>query len=207
VTRVLFLLLVLANLAVFVWAAGYLGGRDEGREPERLRNQLQPERLKVSVGDTPAPTAPPAVLGGVCRRVGPFGSAEAESLDRSITAQGGRVAPVSIDEISYWVFISAVDGKPADNDIATLKKTGFKEFFVVTEEGPNLNAISLGTYTKEESAKEKIARLVRNGIKSAKVATRARPTGQMMLTVRGAPAMLDKSLAGLPAEPIECPQE
>jgi hypothetical protein len=206
VARAFFLLLVLVNLAVFVWASGYLGGRDEGREPERLRNQLQPERLKVSVGDTPA-AAPAAVLAGVCRRIGPLGSAEAESLDKSITAQGGRVAPVSIDEISYWVFIAAVDGKPADNDIAALRKAGFKEFSVVTEEGPNLNSISLGTYAKEESAREKLAKLVRNGIKSAKIATRAKPTGQMMLTVRGAPAMLDKALAGLMVEPIECPKE
>jgi hypothetical protein len=207
VARIVFLLLVLANLAVFVWSAGYLGGRDDGREPERLRNQLQPERLKVSVGDTPPAAAPVAAPAGVCRRVGPFGSAEAESLDKSITAQGGRVAPISIDEISYWVFIAAVDGKPAENDIVALKKAGFKEFSVVAEEGPNLNAISLGTYVKEESAKEKIARLVRNGIKSAKIATRAKPTGQMMLTVHGAPAMLDKSLAGLMAEPVECPKE
>lgn len=203
--RLFFLLLVLANLAVFVWAAGYLGAGDDGREPERLRNQLQPERLEVSVGDTPAAAVPAPT--GVCRRVGPFGSTEADSLDKSITAQGGRVTPISVDEVSYWVFIAAVEGKPADNDIATLKKTGFKEFFVVTEEGPNLNAVSLGTYAKEEGAKEKIARLVRNGIKSAKIATRAKPTGQMMLTVRGTPAMLDRSLAGLAAEPIECPKE
>jgi hypothetical protein len=143
----------------------------------------------------------------LCRRVGPLGSTEAESLDKSITAQGGRVAMVSVDEISYWVFIAAVEGKPADNDIATLKKTGFKEFFVVTEEGPYLNAISLGTFTKEETAKDKIARLIRNGIKSAKIATRARPTGQMMLTVRGPTALLDKALAGLTTEPAECPKE
>ena len=203
--RLFFLLLVFANLLAFVWAAGYLGGGDEGREPERLRNQLQPERLKVSVGDAPAAPAPASA--GVCRRVGPLGSAEAESLDKSITAQGGRVAPTSVDEISYWVFIAAVDGKPADNDIATLKKTGFREFFVVTEEGPNLNAISLGTFAREEAAKEKIARLVRNGIKSAKIATRAKPTGQMMLTVRGPAALLDRALAGLTTEPAECPKE
>lgn len=201
--RIVFLLLVFANLAVYVWAAGYLGGGDDGREPERLRNQLQPERLKVSVGDTPAPAA----LAGVCRRVGPLGGAEAESLDRSIAGQGGSVALSSVDELSYWVFIAAVDGQPADNDIATLRKTGFKEFFVVAEEGPNLNSISLGNYAKEEAAREKIARLVRNGIKSAKIATRAKPTGQVMLTVRGAPAMLDKALAGLTTEPIECPKE
>ncbi|MBI5786670.1 MAG: SPOR domain-containing protein [Rhodocyclales bacterium] len=204
--RIVFLLLVFANLAVYVWAAGYLGGRDDGREPERLRNQLQPERLRVSFGDTPAPAALLA-LAGVCRRVGPLGGAEAESLDKSIVGQGGSVALSSVDELSYWVFIAAVDGKPADNDIATLRKTGFKEFFVVAEEGPNLNSISLGNYAKEEAAKEKIARLVRNGIKSAKMATRAKPTGQVMLTVHGAPAMLDKALAGLTAEPIECPKE
>ena len=74
--RIVFLLLVFANLAVYVWAAGYLGGRDDGREPERLRNQLQPERLRVSVGDTPASTdttPPKRPLRPVAALLGGFG--------------------------------------------------------------------------------------------------------------------------------------
>lgn len=202
--RVVFLLLVLANLVAFVWAAGYLGGGDTGREPERLQQQLQPERLKVSRGGTPAQAAGPAP---VCRRVGPLGAAEAEALDKAVVAGGGSVVQSSIDDVSYWVFIPAVAGKPAEQDIAALRKAGFKEFFVVTDEGPSLNAISLGLFAKEEAAKEKMARLVKNGIKSARMATQTRPTGKLMLLSRGTPEVLDKALAGLGAEPVDCPKE
>jgi hypothetical protein len=204
VARAVFLLLVFANLAAFVWAAGYLGGGGEGREPERLAQQLQPERLKVSLGGTPLRESG---LAQVCRKAGPLGSAEAEALDQVLVAAGGSAQRVSIDEVSYWVFIAAVDGKPAENDIAALRKAGFKEFSVVTEEGPNLNAISLGVFAREDAAREKLARLVRNGIKSAKMATRAKPTGQMTLVARGTPATLEKTLAGLPSEPVDCPKE
>ena len=43
--RALVLLLVLANLLFFVWAAGYLGTGNEGRVPERLTALLQPDRV------------------------------------------------------------------------------------------------------------------------------------------------------------------
>jgi len=204
VARAVFLVLILANLIVFVWAAGYLGAGDTGREPERLQQQLLPGSLKVSRGGTPARAAGQVLL---CRRVGPLGLAEAEAIDKAVAAGGGGTVRTSIDDVSYWVFIPAVAGQPAEQDVAALRKAGFKEFFVVTDEGPNLNAISLGLFPKEEAAKEKIARLVRNGIKSARIATQTRPTGRMMLTARGSPEALDKALAGLGAEPVDCPKE
>jgi hypothetical protein len=206
--RVVFLVLVLANLVAFVWAAGYLGAADSGREPERLRQQLEPDRMKVSLDGTPvatkvASTAPVKS----CRRTGPLGSAEADALEKAITEQGGAATRTSVDDVTYWVFIPAADDKPADKEIATLKKAGFKEFNVVTEEGPNRNAISFGYFQKESSAKDKIARLLKNGIKSARIAIQATPTGTVTLNVRGPTGVLDKALAGLAAETIECPKE
>jgi len=61
--RLGFFLLVFANLIFFVWAVGYLGGTDEGREPQRLMQQLHPEQLRVvqNPADSawpPAPSAP-----------------------------------------------------------------------------------------------------------------------------------------------------
>ena len=200
--RVLFLLLVFANLAVFVWGAGYLGGGEDGREPERLRQQLEADRLKVSRGDTP-----PAVTPEACRRVGPLAGAEAEAIGKSVTDQGGSVVSAPADEPNFWVYIPAVSGRPADGDIAALKKAGFKEFSLVAEEGPDLNSISLGTFAKEEAAKEKVARLLKNGIKSARIVNRTKSAGQLLLTVRGAPEVLDKILADQPAEPVACPKE
>ncbi len=207
--RAVFLLLVLANLVVFVWAAGYLGSADDGREPERLRQQFQPDRLKVGVGgDGPASsTARGSSSAGACRRAGPMGIAEAEAIETAILAQGGTTTRISIDEQTYWVFIPAIDGKPADKDIAALKKTGFKDFSIVSEEGASLNAVSFGYFSKEAAAKDKLERLSRNGIKSARIATQVTPTGKAMLLVRGSGEALDRALTGLNAEPVDCPKE
>lgn len=209
--RLFFYLLLFVNLVVWVWSAGYLGGREDGREPDRLLKQLDPVRLKVRVGDLPAePVAVPAqvsLLAGSCRRTGSMATVEADTLAKRIVAAGGSATLTAVEAVSYWVFIPAIDGKPAEKDIAVLRKTGFKEFSVVGEEGPNLNAVSLGHYATDELAQEKMARLTRNGIKSAKIATLTKSTGQAQLLVRGAPAILDKALAGVATEPAECLKE
>ena len=59
--RVAVLILVLANLlALAVWKGG-LGAGSSGGEPERLSNQLNPERLRLVVESSqPAPAPPPA---------------------------------------------------------------------------------------------------------------------------------------------------
>lgn len=210
--RAFFLLLVLANLVFFIWAAGYLGARDEGREPERLRNQLQPDRLRVAVGGDQAPAASADAPGTaasavVCRRVAAMATTDAESLQKAVVAQGGTATQTPADEISYWVYIPAVAGKPAEKDIVLLKQAGMKDFFVVSEEGINRNALSLGLFHKEDAAKELIQRLSNKGIKSAKLTTKTRVTGKSMLFVRGATGMLDKALTGQSAETVDCPKE
>lgn len=206
--RAFFLLLVLANLVIFIWAAGYLGARDEGREPERLRNQLQPERLRVAVGGEQAPTASSdAAATVVCRRVVAMATTDAESLQKAVVAQGGSATQTPADEVSYWVYIPAVAGKPAEKDIVLLKQAGMKDYFVVSEEGINRNALSLGLFHKEDAAKELVQRLDKKGIKSAKLTTKTRVTGKSMLLVRGAAGMLDKALTGQSAEAVDCPKE
>lgn len=215
--RLIFFVLLCVNLALWVWSAGYLGNREDGCEPERLRNQLSPARLRVRIGDVPAePVATPGpapatlrtpLIAGSCRKTNPMTTLEADALAKRVVALGGNAALTALEETSYWVYIPAVGGKPADKEIAALRKSGFKEFSVVGEDGPNLNTVSFGLFSTEEAAQEKIARLIKNGIKSAKIATRVKPTGQAVLLVRGSPETLDKALTGIPTEAAECLKE
>jgi hypothetical protein len=205
VARVFFLLLLLANLLVFVWAAGYLGTSDEGREPERLRQQLQADRLAVTVGGaTPQKENVPEVA---CRRVGPLGASEAAALDEAITAKGGSAESSAIDESTYWVYIPAVAGKVASKEIAALKKAGIKDYSLIKDKGPTLNAVSFGYYSREETAKGRIEKLAKVGIKSAKILERSSPTGKVMLNARGTVELLDATFAGLGAQSVPCAQE
>ncbi len=45
--RIAFLVLLLANLVLLVWGQGRLGTQDAGREPERMAQQLAPEKLRI----------------------------------------------------------------------------------------------------------------------------------------------------------------
>lgn len=45
--RIVFLVLLLANLVLFVWGQGHLGTQGAGREPERMAQQLAPEKLRI----------------------------------------------------------------------------------------------------------------------------------------------------------------
>jgi len=209
--RVVFVALLLANVGYYVWAAGLLGGGDEGREPERLKQQMEPARLKVTLGDeqAPQPSAPAAVAAPAdfCRRVGPMTATEAETLKQSIAAQGGSATTTSVDEQSYWVVIPAVHGKIADKEVARLKEAGIKDFFIVNDEGENHNAISLGLFHKEDAAKELVQQLKKKGIKSAKVGAKSRASGTVLMDVRGDTTKLSPLLAAQAFAVGECPKE
>ncbi len=53
--RLAFFVLLLANVLLFVWGQGSLGTQNEGREPERLSQQLTHEKLRIVPGTAPAP--------------------------------------------------------------------------------------------------------------------------------------------------------
>jgi hypothetical protein len=46
--RIAFLVLLLANLVLLVWGQGHLATQGAGREPERMAQQLAPEKLRIA---------------------------------------------------------------------------------------------------------------------------------------------------------------
>ncbi|WP_172599986.1 hypothetical protein [Sulfuricystis multivorans] len=46
--RLAFLILLFANIVLFLWGQGYAGSQEAGREPARLMQQLAPEKLSVA---------------------------------------------------------------------------------------------------------------------------------------------------------------
>lgn len=215
VARPAFLLLVLINLAFFVWAAGYLGGTDPGREPDRLRNQLNPEKLKIVLAEIKAETTPepdvqpePAVVGTagpelVCRRIGPVAAAEADRLAARLAADA-EVRSIPVEGRSYWIFIPAADARPTDKTAAELRQAGFSDFFVVSDDGPNRGAFSLGLYHKEDAANDLLQRLGKKGIESARVESKPRKTDKAVLEIRASAEVVDRALSGVTAEVAGC---
>lgn len=58
--RFAFLVLLLANGMIFLWGLGQ-HGQPEGREPERLTQQLAPEKVRIAAPETLQPVAAPAL--------------------------------------------------------------------------------------------------------------------------------------------------
>lgn len=208
--RSLFLLLVLGNLVFFVWASGYLGGRDDGREPARMQGQIEPGRLGVS--SLSAGSLPPQAAIG-CRLVAPVAIATAEGLKVALEGKEGATAKLIPKPLtSYWVSIPSLGSKAAaEKKAGELKQLGIADFFVVNDPGPSLYGVSLGLFHTEESANERLQQLARKGVKSARIEARPRPADQAGVEIRGPSAFLERQLpevlTSFSVDATECPPQ
>lgn len=209
--RAVFLFLILANLLFFAWAQGYFGSRDEGREPQRLANQLAPEKLRiVGVGTPPAAAAARVT----CLQVSGLAQSDAQRLSKLADEKfpGLQVLAKSVkNQPIYWVLIPALANRlAADKKLGELKQLGLSDFSVVLEEGSYKFAISLGQFANEQAASEFLRDLEKRGVKSARLQVRDRPAEQILLEVRGPAALLDRQVPALLAGQVgagiaDCP--
>ncbi len=205
--RAAFVILVLGNLAFFAWANGYFGTGDDGREPGRLREQVQPERLRVAIRDESVQQPSPA-----CRRIGPLTPAAAEQMKTTWEAKGVRAAILPIEEASYWVVIPGITDKAtADRKTAELRRLGVKEFLLVADSVAKQYVVSLGTFQGEDSAKEFLLQMNRKGVKSARIEPKTRAGDRVRLELTGDADLLAKQQIGLlpagSAEVTDCAQK
>jgi hypothetical protein len=198
--RAFVFLLVVANLAFFAWTQGYLGQR-ENPDAVRLTQQLAADKLTVLSRDEP-PKAKPDVaekkapVVEKCLAWTALSPAEADQLDGALVEgfAGLRRTRHAIPESSsWWVFIPALANKAeADKKAGELKRMGAPEFFVLQDPGPNRFAISLGIFSSEQAAEERLEALRAKGVRSAKTGRRTtvRPE-QLSLEATGPEPMLE----------------
>ena len=188
--RVVVIALAFANLlALAVWK-GWLGGGSYPGEPERLSNQLNPERMRLVAEaplavPTPAPAeAPPAEPPAVPERPAPPGcvafsgltTPQRDELGARIASAGpgfklteSRTGAVT----SWWVHVPPQGSKEAaERKAAELRKLGVNDLFIVNDPGPAQFAISLGLYKNETQANRLLESLREKGVRSAQVAGR-----------------------------------
>ncbi|RLJ67903.1 SPOR domain-containing protein [Sulfurisoma sediminicola] len=211
VFRAFFLLLVLANLGFFAWTKGYLGGQESGREPQRLASQIVPEKLRI-VAAAPVVTAPaaPSPAWLACRVVTGLPLAEVEAFKAELVGFNVEVKPAE-GTTSYWVHIPPQASKAAaDKKAAELRALGIKDFYIMQDEGPSLNAISLGLFKNEAAAGELLQNMIKRGVRSARIEVRQTPARHTRVLVKGPSELLDRRLPGLVAKmpgaaTTECP--
>ncbi|WP_425252622.1 SPOR domain-containing protein [Janthinobacterium sp. NFX145] len=191
--KFVFWLLAGVNLLVLAIGQGYLGSfRTETREPARLKNQLQANKLGLLTQEqATASAAPPVAEEAVkpaaapapapsyaCTEVGNFLLADGRRFEAQVAALdlGDRQSRRNVagqDISSYMVYIPPQGSKEgADRKAGELKQLGVTNYFIMNESSPLRWGISLGVFKSETSAQSQLASLNKQGVHSARVAPR-----------------------------------
>lgn len=209
--RVLFLLLVLANIAFFAWTRLIAGG-GAGSDPAPLSRQIEPQRLRVVRPEELAPpaaeavAAPPPVAAAPaivkCIEWGAFSPADAARAEQALEPLqlGERLGQRRSEETAgWWVFIppqasGSSARQVAQRKAAELKKLGVSDYFIVQEEGANRWAVSLGVFRSEEAAQARLAALRSQGVRSARTGPRETAVSKVWLQVKAVDPALETRL-------------
>jgi hypothetical protein len=222
--RLLFLLLVLANVAFFVYAryVGAPGTRDPGAagrqiEADKVR-VLTPEQVAArtpAASPAPQPAAPPALAAERgCIEWGGFAPTElasaratVDALARGVELTERRVGPPT----GWWVYVPPLESRGAANTrIAEIRSQGIEDVSLVVEDPKYANGISLGVFASSEAAAKRLAEVRRRGVK-AEAGPREASSQRIFLRFPDAPgelrARLGEQRSAFPgAEVSDCPR-
>ena len=204
--RVLFLVLVLANVAFFAWSRYFLPG-EAAADSTVLARKSEPEKLKIVPAAEPnvppvsqKAVASPVALAG-CMEWGSFTLADYPRAEKALEplALGGRLAQRRTEETAnWWVFIPPQGSRPAAlKKAGELKALGVDDYFIVADEGVFRWAISLGVFRSEDAAQSRLAALRTQGVRSAVVGSRDTVVPKIWLQVKGIDPTLESRLKDL----------
>lgn len=163
--RVLFLLLLLANLLFLAWTRWVVTPVPAVPEAPASSHAMQPIRLQSEASAEPAATggagavdSTPSLLAASCVSVGPF--IDPTHADAA-TTELGRLGftsrrRVSQDEVrvGYWVRVpDLATPEDANNALAMLRAAGLSDAYIVAEGEPG-NTVSIGVYADPRRAAE-----------------------------------------------------
>ena len=192
--KYLFLLLVLFNIAFYLWESGV--NRPPPAAPAQADADADAERIVLvkelpaapaaaqSTEEAPQPpaaaaSAPPAPRQdneaatpnpGACHRLGPFDGPEAaDSALRKLGAQQAKAKrvkkPMAV-ETGYLILYPAADSpEAAQAKRKMLAEKGYKDAWVVVD-GENRNAISLAAFKDKSHAEAALARFRAQGVEA-----------------------------------------
>ena len=212
--KFVFWILLALNALMFAYAHGYLGSdKGDEREPARVKNQLEPARMKMltaqqaqaaaaagapaaSAEAAPAtPAAPagtaPVVAANACTEVGPLSASDERRFDTRLAkldlGEHQTRSTVPFQEVtSRLVYIPGQGSKEAaDRKAAELRALGITNFFIISGDSPYKWGISLGLFKSEASAQSMLANLNKQGVHTARIAPRGPVSNRAVYQFRG----------------------
>ncbi len=190
--RLFFFLLVLANLLFFAWVQGHFGQTDDNREPQRLEQQLQADKLRIVRGTGTAAVKSEQVA---CRVVDGLAMVDAEALKLAVAAAGGeaQILPLVEPKLHLVVIMDLANQAAAEKKAAELGRFGIAEQETVAL-GDGRREIILGRFPTETAAREFLQGLNRRGIKSARLDSRDQPPLKARVEARAPSPILLRQL-------------
>ena len=190
--KLIFWFLLCLNGLLFAYSQGLLGN-DNGneREPARVKNQLNADKLRLVPAPTAAPAAspnpipvaavqaaPPAPALVACIEAGSFSAADARRFEAQLAPLqlGQRLSRLSLaktDATSHIVFIAPQGSRQAaQRKAGELKNLGVTDYFIVSDNSALKWGISLGVFKSETAARTLLATLGKQGVLSARLTAR-----------------------------------
>ncbi|SHN42928.1 hypothetical protein SAMN05192549_115104 [Duganella sacchari] len=214
--KFIFWSLLAVNAALFAYGRGYLGHfSGNEHEPERLLNQLNADKLAIIPADkanaaSVAATAPaaPEIKPEACVEVASFVLADARRFENQLEAlklgdrQSRHNLPGS-EVSSYIVYIPPQGSKEgADKKAGELRALGVTNYFIMSDNSPLRWGISLGVFKTEGAAQNQLAALMKQGVRTARIAPRMSGSKLLAFQFRDVDpelkAKLEKIRAGFP---------
>ncbi len=205
--RILFLVLVLGNLAFAAWHAWFSAPEVPTRP---IRSDAPTIELIAEAGTSAAPEEVAAAQSAVAERtppdlrdcvsIGPFPNRiDVSDAAAAITAAGfatsQRVAEGDV-WLGYWVYLDAIPTQNEAADIVDrLAEEGITEAYVIAD-GDNGNIVSLGVFSQRARSQQRFADVEAMGFAPV-IASRSQPGDVFWLDVT-APGGRDFDVAELP---------
>ncbi|MES2831959.1 MAG: SPOR domain-containing protein [Pseudomonadota bacterium] len=200
--------LLVANAGLIVYNVGYLGsGSGGGREPGRLKNQLNAERIRIErpgvalPATSPVPVPAAAANTQACVEFGNFDVPETVRFESVVEplALGSRLSRRTVSEIErYIVYIPPTsEQEPLAQKLSQLRQLGIEDFYVINDSSDLRRGISLGMFKSADAAQQHLASLTRRGVRDARVVPRAGSGGKTAFQVRGIDSITQGALEKL----------
>jgi len=216
--KLLFLLLIAVNLALFAWQRGAFGPPpDGGREPERVLRQVEAERIRVLTPELarqlreaaraaapPAEVALDAARGAACVEFGDFSEAQAARLRPrlELLLAAERIEVRAVEAAGwYMVYLPPLRTRAeAERAAAQLRQQGLRDVAVLGENSPLRYGIALGSFRDLELAHRHLADLHKRGVAQARVADRPSTVSATRFVIREVDPALAAALTELKKE-------
>jgi cell division protein FtsN len=206
--KFLFICLLIANALLLALWGGYLASPvAETHQPQRLLQQQNSQQLRlISAQDAAAPVAvAPVDVSFSCLEWGEFQLSELTNVEarlKSLSFGNHQSRQPAQNVTSTIVYIPPLVSKAAaEKKAEELKSLGVNDFFIIQDNSSNMRwGISLGVFKSEEAAKQLLARLINQGVRSAILGTRTGVTNQYNLVFNNVSSLEKVSLDNLKTE-------